>query len=145
MKNEFYLRFDEGMPKGSAQQKGETVKYKRINGKLIPYIEHYRTAKVQAMRNMFAYKLKRYRPSEPSDKPIRLTVIMYFDIKSPKKLWGRYKTTKVDIDNYYKELADVMTDLGFWNDDSQVVDLRLIKYYAEKATIFIRIEEIEDE
>ena len=80
----------------------------------------------------------------PSEKPIRLTVILYFDIKQPKKLWGTYKTTKPDCDNYVKEIKDVMTKLRFWKDDSQVSDLRVVKYYAEKGTIFIRLEELED-
>ena len=38
-----------------------------------------------------------------------------------------------------------MTELGFWKDDSQIVDLRLVKYYAEQATIYIKVEELEDE
>ena len=88
--------------------------------------------------------MKRYRPQQTSDKPIRLTVILYFDIKAPKKLWGTYKTTKPDCDNYVKEIKDVMTLLKFWKDDNQVVDLRVVKYFAEKGTIFIRMEELED-
>ena len=144
MKNEFYLRFDQGLPRATAQMKGETIKYKKINGKIVPYIDHYRKPSVQMLRNLLTYKMKRYKPDKPSEKPIRLTVILYFDVKSPKKLWGTYKTTKPDCDNYVKEIKDVMTDLGFWKDDNQVVDLHIIKYYAEKGTIFIRLEEIED-
>lgn len=125
--------------------KGETIKYKKINGKIVPYIDHYRKPSVQMLRNLLTYKMKRYKPDKPSEKPIRLTVILYFDVKSPKKLWGTYKTTKPDCDNYVKEIKDVMTDLGFWKDDNQVVDLHIIKYYAEKGTIFIRLEELENE
>lgn len=145
MKNEFYLRFDQGLPRATAQMKGETIKYKKINGKIVPYIDHYRKPSVQMLRNLLTYKMKRYKPDKPSEKPIRLTVILYFDVKSPKKLWGTYKTTKPDCDNYVKEIKDVMTDLGFWKDDNQVVDLHIIKYYAEKGTIFIRLEELENE
>ena len=145
MKNEIYLQFEEGLPRATAQQKGETIKYKRIGSKLIPYIEHYRKPEVQRLRNILTYKLKRYRPEKPSDKPIRLTMIFYFDIKSPKKLWGKYKTTRPDVENFYKEIADLMTSLGFWSDDSQIVDLHIIKYFSEKGHIYIRLEEIEDE
>ena len=145
MKNEFYLRFDQGLPRATAQMKGETIKYKKINGKIVPYIDHYRKPSVQMLRNLLTYKMKRYKPDKPSEKPIRLTVILYFDVKSPKKLWGTYKTTKPDCDNYVKEIKDVMTDLGFWKDDNQVVDLHIIKYYAENGTIFIRLEELENE
>lgn len=144
MKTEFYLHFPEGLPRATAQQKGESIRYKKIDGRILPYIDHYRKPKVQALRNELTLKMKRYRPKETSEKPIRLTVILYFDIKAPKKLWGTYKTTKPDCDNYVKEIKDVMTLLKFWKDDNQVVDLRVVKYFAEKGTIFIRMEELED-
>ena len=146
MKSEFYLHFDEGMPKGTAQQKGEKIGYKfdPKKKKVVPYIEHYRKPEVQILRNQLKYMMKRYRPEKPSDKPIRLTMIFYFDIKRPKKLWGTLKTTRPDVDNFFKEIADLMTSLGFWSDDSQIVDLHLKKYYAEKATIYIKVEEIDE-
>ena len=144
MKTEFYLHFPEGLPRATAQMKGEAIRYKKVNGKILPYIDHYRKPNVQALRNELTLKMKRYRPEQTSDKPIRLTVILYFDIKAPKKLWGTYKTTKPDCDNYVKEIKDVMTLLKFWKDDNQVVDLRVVKYFAEKGTIFIRMEELED-
>lgn len=144
MKTEFYLHFPEGLPRTTAQMKGEAIRYKKIDGRILPYIDHYRKPKVQALRNELTLKMKRYRPKETSEKPIRLTVILYFDIKAPKKLWGTYKTTKPDCDNYVKEIKDVMTLLKFWKDDNQVVDLRVVKYFAEKGTIFIRMEELED-
>lgn len=145
MKTEFYLHFPEGLPRTTSQMKGEAIRYKKVNGKILPYIDHYRKPKVQALRNELTLKMKRYRPEQPSEKPIRLMVILYFDVKSPKKLWGTYKTTKPDCDNYVKEIKDIMTDLGFWNDDNQVVDLHIIKYFSEKGHIYIRLEEIEDE
>ena len=42
MKNEFYLHFEEGMPKGTAQEKGERIAYRFLGGKKVPYIDHYR-------------------------------------------------------------------------------------------------------
>lgn len=145
MAEEFYLHFEDGMPKGTAQQHGERIAYRRLGGKLVPYIGHYRKPNVQLARNMFTVKMKPYRPKQPSDRPIRLMVCLYFNISKPKKLWGKYKTTRPDCDNYVKEIKDVMTDLKFWNDDAQVVDLRVIKRYSEKATIYISMEELDDE
>lgn len=145
MKNEFYLHFEEGMPKHTAQEKGERIAYRFIGGKKIPYIDHYRKPEVQATRNQLTLMMKKYRPKQPSDRPIRLVVCLYFNISKPQKLWGKYKTTRPDCDNYVKEIKDVMTDLKFWNDDAQVVDLRVIKRYSEKATIYIRLEELDDE
>lgn len=138
MTNEFYLHFEEGMPKGTAQQKGERVIFK--NGR--PVIIHYKKDTVTSARHAFMLKLKKYRPAEPSDKPIKLTVFLYFDVKN-KRLWGKPKTTKPDNSNFIKEFEDAMTAVGFWRDDAQIYDLRVLKYYAEKATIVVRWEEVE--
>lgn len=143
MTNSFFLNFENGMPKGSAQQKGECIRYKIMNGKRVPYIHHFKKATVEGMREEFELKLKRYRPKTPSEAPIKLVVMLYFDIKGPKRLWGTYKTTKPDLDNYAKELIDAMTSVGFWKDDAQVTDLKITKRYAGTASIFIQWEELE--
>lgn len=51
MKTEFYLHFPEGLPRATAQQKGEAVRYKKVEGRILPYIDHYRKPHVQALRN----------------------------------------------------------------------------------------------
>lgn len=139
MKNEIILNFENGMPSGTAQEKGECIRYKIVNGRRVPYIHHFKKPEVEAMRRIFELKLKRYRPEKPAGGPVRLKVILYFDIKE-RKLWGNYKTTRPDCDNYVKELKDAMTTVGFWRDDAQVVDLQVVKRYADKATIFIEWE-----
>ena len=130
------LIFEEGLPRATAQQKGEAVRYTR-NGQA--YIQHYKKAKVKAPHNEFVYRLKRYAPPVPSEDPIRLIVFIGFDVKE-KQLWGKYKTTRPDGDNYIKELKDVMTEIGFWRDDAQVVDERIVRTYAEKGSITIQVE-----
>jgi Holliday junction resolvase RusA-like endonuclease len=145
MKIEFYLHFENGMPKGTAQQKGETIKYRRNQaGKVVPYIKHYRTDKVSAERGLFIYGMKRHAPKEPIEGPVKLAVFLFFDVKD-RTLWGKYKPTRPDCDNYVKEIKDAMTASRFWNDDNQVVDLRVVKRYAEKATIYIRLEDPNDD
>lgn len=142
MKIEFYLHFENGMPKGTAQMKGETIKYRRNQaGKVVPYIKHYRTAKVDAERGLFIYGMKRHAPKEPIEGPVKLTVLLFFDVKD-RSLWGKYKPTRPDCDNYVKEIKDAMTASRFWNDDNQVVELHVKKRYAEKATIYISVEEL---
>lgn len=145
MSNEFFLHFENGMPKATAQQKGERIAYRRLGGRMVPYIEHYRKANVQTVRTQLTLAMKKYKPEKPSERPIRLTICLYFDKKQPKKLWGKYKTTRPDCDNYVKEVTDVMTELGFWIDDAQVSDLHVVKRYAEKATIYIKVEDLDDE
>ena len=50
-----------------------------------------------------------------------------------------------NYDEYKQKVIDQMTQVGFWTDDSQIVDLRIKKYYAEKASIFIEYEEVFNE
>ena len=140
MKKTFYLNFENGLPKGTAQQKGEAIRYK--NG--APYIQHYKKEKVSAMRQEFVLRLKRHAPKNPAAGPVRLCVCFCFDVKD-RKLWGKYKTTRPDADGYVKEFLDAMTDCGgFWKDDSQVARLEVSKIYGEKGAVAVEVEDLED-
>ena len=138
MIKKFTLNFEEnGLPRTTSQQKGEAIRYK--NGK--PYIQHYKKNKVQALRTELIYRLKRYAPIRPTEAPVRLFVWVYFDVKD-QALWGKYKTTRPDGDNYLKELKDAMTEVGFWIDDAQVVDERIVRTYAKEGGIVIQVEDL---
>lgn len=143
MKNNIFLNFENGMPKGTSQEKGECIKYKISEGRRVPYIHHFKEKHVEGMRAEFELKLKRHKPKKPVQGPVRLSLSLFFDVKRPKKLWGTYKTTRPDLDNYAKELIDAMTAVGFWIDDAQVSELKVSKRYAEKASIVIQWEELE--
>ena len=143
MKTEMYLRFPEGLPTTTAQEKGECIRYRIVDGHRVPYIHHYKKDKVSALRTELEYKLKRYKPAKPIEGAVRIMVCVYFNVKE-KRLWGKYKTQKPDCSNYVKEIEDAMTSVGYWRDDSQICDLRVIKYYAEEACIFIRVEDINE-
>lgn len=131
MKGQFYLHFDT-MPKGTAQQK-------RYDGRRGIY---FKSKTLLETERLYRDQLAPHKPDHPSEVPIRLFICLYFDIKSPKKLWGNYKATRPDADNFCKALIDQMTQVGYWKDDSQVADLRIIKRYSEKASIYIEWEEI---
>lgn len=134
MKDKFILKLGT-MPKGTAQMK-------RYNGRTHTY---FKSKTLMETERIYHTMLLPHRPKTPSEAPIRLFVVLYFDKKSPQKLWGKYKTTRPDVDNFCKALIDQMTQVGFWTDDSQIVDLRIKKYYAEKASIFIEYEEVFNE
>jgi len=42
---------------------------------------------------------------------------------------------KFDIANLEKALSDTLTDLGFWEDDSQICDLTLVKFQPAKENM----------
>lgn len=144
MRDQFYLHF-ETMPKGTAQQKGVYIR----NGKP----RFYEKGNTEEARRLFTMALKEHRPARPSEKPVKLTLWFAFDTKN-KKLWGRdaedgqepwqnreYKATRPDVDNIAKLFIDCMNGL-FFKDDSQIVELRLIKTYAESAVVAVAWEEV---
>jgi Holliday junction resolvase RusA-like endonuclease len=133
MNNRIVLNLPEGLPKGTSQQKGVRV----VNGK--PYF--YRKNKIDSARNIFIYNLKPFAPEVPSDKPIKLSVWFFFDVKDKSK-WGKWKTSRPDADGYLKEFQDAMVESGFFLDDNQIVDLRIRKSYAYQGQIVIDIEEL---
>ena len=144
MKNNIFLNFENGMPKGTSQEKGECIRYKIREGRRVPYIHHFKEKHVEGMRAEFELKLKRHKPKKPVQGPVRLSLSLFFDVKRPKKLWGTYKTTRPDLDNYAKELIDSMTAVGYWEDDSEIADLHVVKYYSEKGAIYIKAEELKE-
>lgn len=54
-----------------------------------------------------------------------------------------WKTTRPDCDNLAKGMLDPMTKIGFWRDDAQVVDLRIVKRWGDVAGIYVEVEQID--
>lgn len=125
MRDRFFLYFDT-MPRGTAQQK-------RYNGRTHTY---FKDQKLLAAEREFYQALRPHAPKTPSELPIKLRIWFYFDIKDKSK-WNKPKTSKPDIDNYSKAFIDQMGKCGFFKDDSQITDLHIEKYYAERACIVV--------
>lgn len=140
MANRFILHF-ETMPKGTAQQKGECIRYKFVGDRKVPYVHHFKKANVSATRTELEWRLKQFKPRTPATAPVRLFIILYFDIKDKSK-WGKPKDTRPDADNFAKECIDALVSVGFFRDDALVSDLHIKKYYSEKASIYVEWEEI---
>ena len=83
--------------------------------------------------------------------PVRVTIMAHF--KPPKKskkvvgdmLNGHIlPTKKPDVDNIAKIILDGLNRVA-WDDDTQVVDLSVSKYYSEEPRVAVMIEEINAE
>ena len=133
MKDQFYIYLDT-MPTATSQQKGISVRGGEVH--------FYKKKKVSAPSTLFKLKLRQHKPKRLYEGNVRLYLIFAFDVKD-KSLWGKYKPTRPDVDNIAKEFVDCMRKV-FFADDNQVVDLRIVKVYAEKASIMVRIEELGD-
>lgn len=125
----FFLPLD-NIPKGTAQQKG----YNHYTRK------YYQKRTVSDAEKVYALYLKTMRPEEPMTGAIELDLIFYFPANKPHKN-GQAKVTRSDVDNLAKLPIDIMTRLGYWNDDSQIFDLRIAKFYADQPGLEVVISE----
>ena len=132
MAHEIILDFDK-IPTATLQQKKAAI----ING----HISMYEPANVKLAIREYEWRLKRHRPAVPIKGPVKVTVCWAFGAKEHRK-WGNPKVTRPDLDNMAKMLLDRMTKLGFWEDDSQITDLELKKYWSDRSRIIITYEEV---
>lgn len=123
------------LPTVTAQQKGVRV----VHGKPMFYEKN----EVKEARRIFAAALMPYAPEQPLDSPVRLVCDWYFFSKSHKA--NTWRTTRPDTDNLQKLVKDVMTDCGFWLDDSQVCwETVRKKWTRAEPALVIKVEELED-
>lgn len=87
---------------------------------------------------------------EPLTGSIRINVKVYIGIqKAGSKLTRRKKqdgiirpTVKPDTDNYYKAVSDALTGI-LWEDDNQIVEIHVGKWYSDQPRVEIEVEEID--
>lgn len=77
---------------------------------------HYATKEAKAYRALVAVLCRPHRPIKPLDGPLEVRVMI-----SPPDRRRR------DMDNAWKTLSDSLTHAGIWGDDSQIVDLHLVR------------------
>lgn len=82
--------------------------------------------------------LKEFVPQEALSGPVFLKFIAYMPIpKSKPRKWKEaanrgeeHHTKKPDLDNLAKNIKDCMTQMRFWEDDKQVVEMMCKKEYS---------------
>lgn len=86
--------------------------------------------------------LRPFKPTEPLSGAIELKVKWLFP-KGKSHKAGEWRVTKPDTDNLEKMLKDCMTELGFWNDDAQVVRETAEKRWSDEPSgIAIEINQL---
>lgn len=107
-----------------------------VRGK--PYVytpENVKKAKDEIIKHLMPFK-----PNAPMEGAIELRVSWLFP-KGTRHRHNEWRITKPDTDNLEKMLKDCMTELGFWNDDAQVVKETCEKRWSDEPTgIAIEIE-----
>ena len=74
-----------------------------------------------------------------SDQPLEMSVV--FTLTKPKTVKREHPTVPPDLDKLARAIGDSCTGI-LYNDDAQVVKLRLQKQYGEQTGAVIKIEEI---
>lgn len=123
-------------PTTTAQQKGVCI----IKGKP----RFFTKGKVNAAATLLTWVFKCHRPRQPLDQPLAvdIRVVYPWPKSTPKRLKSTYQphtAARPDVDNAYKLMGDVMTDLGFWRDDGLVYDLHVSKWHGPVTGIRVRI------
>lgn len=99
--------------------------------------------RIYGWRSRVALEARKHRPPQPWCGPVR--VVLAFRIPAPQRVLRQrreeggisnvWAVSKGDIDNYVKAVLDVLTDEGFWVDDSQVVSLQAAKVWVNNRQL----------
>ncbi|HQO00543.1 MAG TPA: RusA family crossover junction endodeoxyribonuclease [Bacilli bacterium] len=93
----------------------------------------YQPEKLKEAKNILRHHLRPFKPKEPLTGALELHVVWLFP-RGRRHKHKEWRVTKPDTDNLQKMLKDVMTDLGFWNDDAQVVKEHVEKLWCDEPT-----------
>jgi Holliday junction resolvase RusA-like endonuclease len=104
----------------------------------------YNPATAEGWKSQIAMAAKPYVPVTPLEGP--LSVDLTFMFPRPKSHYRTGKhvgelrpdapthhTVKPDRDNAEKCVTDTMTTIGFWRDDCQICDGKIVKLYTDKV------------
>lgn len=106
---------------------------------------HFEKKPLKEARDLFSRLLLPHVPEKPLEGPLAVEADWTFPWRkseSKKTILNHDrlpKDTAPDAGNLNKLLIDVMTQLGFWNDDGQIFDERARKWWGAKPGIGIRI------
>lgn len=133
LRKAIYLPMDP--PTRTAQQKGIRI----VRG----HAQFYEKKEVSEAKAILKDQLLPYVPDEPYKGPLMVGVVFAFSTTVRRKIRDEFRTTRPDIDNLFKGLADCLTELGFWEDDSLICELNLRKIWVapEDAHLSITISE----
>lgn len=70
----------------------------------------------------------------PATSPLTTPLRLYAEFVCTRPKTSKLSAPKPDVDNYAKGLMDALTDAGWWEDDTQVQHLAVLKRWAPAGT-----------
>ena len=128
-------------PKSTHQQ---NVRIFKRGGKA--FIGKSKTNKAAQAEASLIELLRPHAPTTPAETAVWLSVRWIYPYRKSEAKKQRDRpipcNTRPDCDNLSKGLCDVMTTLGFWQDDAQIAQLQFSKWWAKKPGIEIQMGEM---
>lgn len=128
----------DGDPRPQPRQRHRAFK---MGGRIITQNYTPKKDPVNTWKDLIALSAREHLPERPFTGPLRVTAEYFF--RRPKSHYrtGKYSdllkddapyyhTKKPDRDNLDKSFMDIMTNIGFWHDDCQIVGGSVCKYYT---------------
>ncbi len=102
---------------------------------------YYEPPELADARQKLRAHLGMHRPERPLQGGVAMLTVWCFPAGKTHR-HGEYRTTRPDTDNLQKLRKDCMTAEGFWKDDAQVCDERIIKRWATVPGIHIMVDPV---
>lgn len=109
------------------------------DGSKVPYIG--KTEALLKAEAKWEAHLAQHRPERPLAGPLRVDMRICWPTNG-KHAQGEPKVTKPDNDNTEKVVFDCLQRLGYFKDDSYIVDNRTMKMWADPAGIYLKVEQL---
>lgn len=94
------------------------------------YTSAYTPAKTRNAESALQAELKAMGP-DLYERGVPLIVMVEFIVRRPKSVKAPYPVSRPDLDNYLKLLKDACNGY-LWHDDSQVIQVGMLKRYARE-------------
>ena len=101
----------------------------------------YTPQKTKDYESIVGWSARSVYKGNPNENPMFVTLNIYFRLpKKTKNKEGDWCMKNVDVDNIAKSVLDGLNGI-VWDDDKQVVDLRVKKYWSINPRIEVEIIE----
>lgn len=132
-------------PTITAQQKGQRVVVPK-HGK--PFVHHFVKKEVEAAQKQFSRALFPFLPKQPMLGPLRIVEEWRWpwresEPKRNRAMGWKWKDVAPDFENISKALVDEMGKLGFFKNDGQICDGRVLKKWSDIPGIRITLEKLD--